>query len=96
MEIHFESAFLDIMKQAEGIFLQIEFGRGSSKEIIKKNLIWDEDSLVPRDDSFVKLDLDKYLSILKEEYLKAALDEMQDHEKMISMKVIAKMLCSEE
>jgi hypothetical protein len=56
--------------------LQIEFGRGSSKEIIKKNLIWDEDSLVPRDDSFVKLDLDKYLSILKEEYLKAALDEM--------------------
>ena len=56
-------------------------------------MTWDDDSLIVEDDEFIKFGtIDKYLSVLKEEYLDLALKELKEYEKIITISVMAKFL----
>ena len=56
-------------------------------------MTWDDDSLIAEDDEFIKFGtIDKYLSVLREEYLDLALKELKEYEKIITISVMAKFL----
>jgi hypothetical protein len=52
--------------------------------------MWDDDTLIIADDTFFKLDVEKTLSVLKDDYLSCALQELEATEKEIVIKVVAK------
>jgi len=77
------------MKEGKDIFVQIEYGRGPTEQVIRKALRWQGDALQIADESIIRLDIDQYLSILKEEYLGKAMSALKDYDKLITMKVMA-------